>query len=267
MKNFIKNTLLKFNLVILRISVIEEQTSKILECQKAKDDLQFLEFLPNKHASQIVNLLKKSHAQLRQDIFVLSHLNFKNNGYFVEFGATNGISLSNTFLLETQFGWSGILAEPAKCWHIDLENNRNCNIESKCVWIDSHSTLTFNEVSNAELSTIKLFSDNDHHSKSRETGKCYEVNTISLNDLLEKYKAPKHIDYLSIDTEGSEYQILENLNFSKYSFRVITCEHNFTPMREKIFNLLTKNGYVRKYEELSKWDDWYIKINENEFEI
>lgn len=260
MKNIIKKLLLKFNLVLLRHSVLEELKSHKLISQNAIDDMHFLEILPKEHTSQMIGLIKQSQAQLRQDIFVLSYLNFKNNGYFVEFGATNGISLSNTFLMESQFGWRGILAEPAKCWHRDLENNRKCDIERKCVWIDSHSTLTFNEVSIAELSTISLFSNNDYHSKSRKIGKYYEVNTISLNDLLEKYNAPSLIDYLSIDTEGSEYEILEKLNFSKYSFNVITCEHNYTPKREKIFNLLTKNGYIRKYEELSKWDDWYVKI-------
>jgi FkbM family methyltransferase len=261
LKKYIKNLLLKFNFEIVRHSVIEELRSHKIYYQNAKDDMSLLQSLPNNTVSQVVNLLGKSKAQLRQDIFVLSHLNFKKNGYFIEFGATNGISLSNTYLLESEFDWNGILAEPAKCWHKDLKNNRKCEIEQKCVWIDSSSTLIFNEVFNAELSTINLFSDNDHHSKSRKIGECYEVNTISLNDLLKKYNAPNLIDYLSIDTEGSEFQILEKLDFSKYSFNVITVEHNFTPMREKIFNLLTKYGYNRKYEELSKWDDWYVRCN------
>jgi hypothetical protein len=79
-----------------------------------------------------------------------------------------------------------------------------------------------------------------------------------LNDLLLKYDAPKNMDYLSIDTEGSEFEILENFNFSKYSFKVITCEHSYEPKRDKIFELLTSKGYARVYEGLSKWDDWYI---------
>jgi FkbM family methyltransferase len=259
LKKILKKLFLKFNLEIVRHSILEELRSHKLACQTAKEDIQLLLSLPKEHASQVVSLLANSPAQLRQDIFVLSELNFKKNGFFVEFGATNGISLSNTYLMESKFGWNGILAEPAKCWHRDLENNRKCHIERKCVWIDSSSSLNFNEVSSPELSTINLFNDNDHHSKSRKIGKYYLVNTISLNDLLQKYSAPSVIDYLSIDTEGSEFEILEKLDFEKYSFNVITCEHNFTPMRENIFNLLTKNGYVRKYEEISKWDDWYVK--------
>ena len=91
-------------------------------------------------------------------------------------------------------------------------------------------------------------------------GDIFNVKTISLYDLLEKYNAPKYIDYLSIDTEGSEYEILKNFDFEKYVFKIITCEHNHTDMREKIYTLLTNNGYVRKYENLSQWDDWYVKI-------
>ena len=77
--------------------------------------------------------------------------------------------------------------------------------------------------------------------------------------ILDKYNAPEIIDYLSIDTEGSEFEILKNFDFGKYKFNVITCEHNFTPVREKIFKLLSENGYLRKYSDLSKWDDWYVR--------
>ena len=75
--------------------------------------------------------------------------------------------------------------------------------------------------------------------------------------MLDKYNAPSLIDYISIDTEGSEYDILLNHDFSKYNFSVVTVEHNFTDQRDKIFKLLSKNGYKHKYEELSMQDDWY----------
>jgi len=59
---------------------------------------------------------------------------FKEGGYFVEFGAANGCDLSNTYILEKQFGWRGVLAEPAKMWHKNLIKNRDCNVEFDCVW-------------------------------------------------------------------------------------------------------------------------------------
>ena len=200
-----------------------------------------------------------SKAQLRQDLFVLHHLNFQRKGFFVEFGATNGLDLSNTFLLESEYGWKGILAEPAKIWHEDLHKNRKCFIDKNCVWSDSNMTLTFNETKEPELGTINSFSSNDTHAQARIDGKLYQVNTISLGDLLLKYNAPLNIDYLSIHTEGSEFNILKNCDFNRYSFNVITCEHNYSPMREELFNLLSNKGYKRIFENLSSFDDWYIK--------
>ena len=202
--------------------------------------------------------LAESKSQKLQDLFVLSELSFKENGFFVEFGATNGIDLSNTHLLEKKFRWSGILAEPAKKWHHDLYKNRTAKIETKCVWKTSGEILKFKETSEAELSTIASFANSDKLQESRKSGTVYDVETISLEDVLNEHNAPCLIDYLSIDTEGSEFEILKNFNFSKYKFRIITCEHNYTEARQQIYQLLTKNGYQRKFERLSKFADWYV---------
>jgi FkbM family methyltransferase len=137
--------------------------------------------------------------------------------------------------------------------------NRRASIELNCVWKDTGSILTFNEVGNPDLSTISAYNSSDFWRADRQTGKTYDVKTVSLNDLLRKHKAPRHIDYLSIDTEGSEFEILNSFDFEEYSFSVITCEHNFSPMREKIHALLSMHGYSRKFERVSKYDDWYVK--------
>jgi FkbM family methyltransferase len=207
----------------------------------------------------LATLIEQSHGQLRQDLFVLCELGFKRGGYFVEFGGADGVLLSNTLLLERQFGWTGIVAEPARRWQPALGQNRRCHIETACVWRDSTSTLQFTETDTAELSTISSYSDGDLHASNRQTGHTYEVNTISLCDLLAKYDAPRQIDYLSVDTEGSEFDILECFDFSRHEFRVITCEHNYSPAREKLFRLLDSHGYKRKFAELTKFDDWYVK--------
>jgi hypothetical protein len=111
------------------------------------------------------------------------------------------------------------------------------------------------------MEPLDAFSSSDRHGKSRENGTRYDVLTISLNDLLDKYNAPNEIDYLSIDTEGSEYEILSELSFENYKFKVITCEHNNTSNREKIYKLLSANGYKRKYVELITFEDWYVLID------
>jgi FkbM family methyltransferase len=260
LKEYARGTLKKFDIGITRVSHLE----KLQEHSAAHGDLEFLLRMPDKYSGQIVRLLResKSQSQLRQDLFVLSQFDFKCGGYFVEFGATNGRFLSNTWLLEKEYGWKGIVAEPGRRWHDGLRKNRTCNIETDCVWRDSNSTLKFNEVEDGEFSTIDNFSEDhfkDQHKALGKRGTRYEVRTISLSDLLAKYNAPTEIDYLSIDTEGSEYEILASFDFSKYRFGVITVEHNFAPRRTLIFDLLTNQGYKRQYEELSHFDDWYVR--------
>lgn len=217
-------------------------------------------FVDSNYFSRIFkDLLISSKAQLRQDLFVLSELNFKKNGFFVEFGAADGIEFSNTFLLESMFDWTGILAEPGINWQQSLLLNRGCSIDSRCVWKSSNEKILFNQTKDPVLSTIDSLSTSDIHAKSRENGEKYEVVTVSLEDLLDQNNSPQLIDYMSIDTEGSEYDILENFNFAKYTIKIITCEHNYTPMRDKLHKLLTSNGYVRKHEDISQFDDWYVK--------
>lgn len=222
-------------------------------------DLRFILSMPAKAAYHAAHALAVSQGQLHQDIFALSEHDFKRKGFFVEFGATNGVDLSNTYLLEKSYAWSGIVAEPGRVWHDALHQSRSCHIETKCVWTKSGEVLTFNEVDHAEFSTITSFSGCDYHEETRKNCKSYDVETISLLDMLKKYNAPRRIDYLSIDTEGSELDILSAFDFSQYDISVITCEHNHTESRQKIYDLLTSHGYQRKYEDLSNFDDWYVK--------
>jgi FkbM family methyltransferase len=223
-------------------------------------DHALLSGLTAEQAQQYCLAVKQSTSQLRQDLFVLTELNFKRNGFFVEFGATNGVDLSNTYLLETQFGWRGVLAEPARCWHSQLARSRSAAIEKRCVWSSSGATLKFNEFEVGELSTIDAFSAGDSFRQARNAGRTYDVQTISLDDLLEAHGAPQLVDYLSIDTEGSELEILRSFDFSRRAFAVITCEHNYTPAREQIHELLSSKGYRRKHQELSEFDDWYVRM-------
>lgn len=206
---------------------------------------------------EAVAALRASQSQLGQDIFVLERLGWKRGGFFVEFGATDGRTLSNSWLLEKQFGWKGILAEPGRVWRKQLEQSgRSAALEFDCVWNRTGEVLTFAETSFAELSTIGDFSGRGDH--NRLGARTYEVRTIALNDMLEKHGAPAEMDYLSIDTEGSELTILESLDFARFRFRVITVEHNFMPDRERIHALLTSHGYERQAEAQSQYDDWYV---------
>jgi FkbM family methyltransferase len=204
-----------------------------------------------------VELVGKSRSQLGQDILALSRKGLSTPGYFVEFGATNGVDLSNTWILEKHFGWSGILCEPSKDWQKSLLENRSCSIDLRCVYPGESRLISFDQTTLGELSTISSFKNLEGDAISRRVGARYEVQTVSLFDLLGTHGAPKFIDFLSVDTEGSEFEILKDFDFEEYSFGLICVEHNYTKNREKLFELLTSKGYIRIHEEFSAFDDWY----------
>jgi len=200
-----------------------------------------------------------SNSQILQDLFVLWVLREKRGGYFVDFGATDGIELSNSYLLETKYGWNGIVAEPAKDWHASLRRNRQCSVEFDCVSDRSGSVVSFDETPGLGLSTMASFADDDRHAESRQDSVRYDVRTVSLNDLLQRHDAPGSIDYISIDTEGSELSILGAFDFQAYKPSIVTVEHNFVDAkRGAIFEVMTRNGYKRHFEALSMFDDWYV---------
>ena len=87
--------------------------------------------------------------------------------------------------------------------------------------------------------------------------------SVSLIDLLHQHNAPSTIDYLSVDTEGSEFSILQEFNFSLYKFNMISVEHNFSDNRSRVLDLLSNAGYVRYLENLSLFEDWYFPVDFN----
>ena len=199
-----------------------------------------------------------SQSQLGQDLVALAKFGPDHQGFFVEFGATDGKNLSNTWLLEKHFGWSGILCEPARRWKAALIKNRGCAVDFRCVFSSSGDQVKFSETEVGELSTISQYSGRDMHAASRANSEDYFVQTVSLYDLLIQHQAPKFIDFLSIDTEGSEFDILEKFKFSEFTFGLICVEHNYSPQRVKIKELFEKHGYQQVLNEYSKFDDWYI---------
>lgn len=207
--------------------------------------------------------VKSSNSQNFQDIWALYEQNFSENGFFVEFGATDGKTGSNTFLLQDKYHWSGILAEPNPVWHEKLEANRKdilVSISHECVYTETGKIVNFLATDEPDLSTIEGFGSDDEHTEKRKNAKVIPVETITLFDLLKKHKAPPLIDYISVDTEGSEFDILEKFFSENVEYRVdtFTVEHNNNRyLRDKIHDLMKKNGYKHKFMEFSRWDDFY----------
>ena len=205
----------------------------------------------------------KGRADLRQDILALAVHGFKQGGFFVEFGALDGITGSNTYVLEQQYQWHGITAEAARVWHDQLRQNRNCITDTRAVSAHSGQQLTFKEtdVQLGLSGLVDFFDHREYHAARRaaSTGITYKVPTVSLNDLLAEHHAPNDIDYISMDTEGSELAILSTFDFSRYRVALWTIEHNyFESVRNQIHSIMIANGYQRILPELSTIDDWYV---------
>lgn len=194
----------------------------------------------------------QSFSQLAQDLHVLDYFQFEKERFFLDIGANDGISLSNSYLLEKDFNWSGICSEPLPPAYEKLIKCRTAICDNNAVFREGGLSLDFSE-SNL-LSGITSHIDCHHNAKE---GNIIKVNTITLQDLLENNNAPKIIDYFSLDTEGTELEILKSVDFSKYKFLYINLEHNYIqPRRSEIKELLLNNGYFYKGE--NKWDDDYI---------
>jgi FkbM family methyltransferase len=223
--------------------------------------------LPQEERDFVAPYLAYSKAQNGQDLFALVETRRNpNRKFFVEFGAADGVTFSNTWFLEKKLRWDGILAEPAQVWHETLKESRSCSIDTRCVATRTGDSVAFREVfksdsSSPELSSMASCADNgDWASQMRlKNSREYFVETISLNDLLQSHGAPDVIDYMSVDTEGSELDILSSFDFGRYEVRVITVEHNYNlKVRAAIFDLLSSNGFTRKHSDMSRWDDWYV---------
>jgi len=203
-----------------------------------------------------------------QDKWVIEVLGKKENGYFVDIGASNGIANSNTYALEKFLNWNGICVEPNPNMRAfpTLKELRKCICENLCIYNGKTEVDFVNRGRKIETSGIYFDGASDiiHNLVKQKNHGIIKVQAITLLNLLNKHNAPKIIDYLSIDTEGSEWEILKNFDFSQYTFLTLTIENNYADencqkekeKRDKIRNLLGNNGYIFK-KELYFGEDWF----------
>ena len=161
--------------------------------------------------------IEQINSQLYQDVFASFIIGEKFEKTYLEFGATDGLNLSNSYLLENSFNWKGVLSEPSPQWHEALiENRKNSDIVTKCIWKESGKKLDFFMSDQGELSTLKDFIESDKISMPgntevrKKSGKTISVETISLNDVIKKYFNNICPSYISIDTEACKEAIYIN---------------------------------------------------------
>jgi FkbM family methyltransferase len=183
----------------------------------------------------------------------------KRDGFFVDIGAFDGINLSNTYFFEKERGWKGLCVEPAKKAFEQLKKNRSCEIANVCV-SDKNGKAEFLEIIGPDDMLSGLYDKYDSRHKRRilndktpeEIQQSIQIECVTPNDLFVKYKITE-VDFCSIDTEGSELDIVKSIDLNKYKIKYFTIENAYNS--KKLQNYLKKHGYtlIRKME----YDDIY----------
>lgn len=187
-------------------------------------------------------------AQYGQDRFLDEQVfGGKRGGTFVEVGAFDGVTLSNTWFFEKQRGWSGICVEPSPRVFARLQSERDCICVCAAVG-QSEGTAAFLVVE-GELGVLSGIVSRYHRKhrkrvKSETEGadaatETIEVPTVTLDTLFSE-NGIESIDYLSIDTEGGELGILRSIP-ARVAVEVVGVEDNYGDPR--IGSLMRKRGY------------------------
>jgi Methyltransferase FkbM domain len=176
-----------------------------------------------------------------QDVAVAKFFNFKSNGYFVDLAANDAVWASNTFSLEQNFDWKGICIEANPIYWYRLAFRTNCHLVGSIVGGADLEEVKINLPHDPKKSGPFGGIVGDNFDNKRAGGTAEPRYTASLMSILKKFKAPKIIDYLSLDVEGAEEFIMTDFPFHEpYTFRVISIERP----KEKLMKKLQDAGYT-----------------------
>jgi FkbM family methyltransferase len=206
----------------------------------------------------------KIYSQHYQDFFIDFFFKKKRSGIFLDIGANDGISFSNTYHFEKFRNWTGVCIEPHPEIFEKLQSIRSCHVENCCI-SDYEKMVTFRKVTGTDplfgldmLSGIVEFMSEYNKERIDKVIKIngggfvdIEVQSYNINTILQKYNMFM-IDYCSIDTEGAEYEIVTSIDFEKYRITSFSIEGD----DENISQYLDKQGYVCVKSEL---DNFYVK--------
>ena len=200
------------------------------------------------HAVSILPKDQKWFSQARQDEVVLSLLGNKRNGYFVDLAANDATLLSNTYALERHFGWKGLCIEPNPMYWYNLTQYRlDCELVAAVVGHKRMEQVNF------------LFDAGDHggilgeefdNKRMNRRNKLNHQYTVTLEEIFDRYRVPKEIDYLSLDVEGAEEFIMRSFPLQNYKVKLMTVERP----HEKLVELLKSHGF-EQIQRLSRWGE------------
>jgi len=192
------------------------------------------------------------YSQCSQDEYLENNF-FKGykNGFYVDVGAHDGVDINNTLYFEKNNNWRGINIEPIKKVFDLLVKNRPNDININCAVVNHNGETEFylNEGCTEMLSGIKDKYDkrhlerlNNENNEKSCTTQIIKVITKKLETIFDENKI-SHVNYLSIDVEGAEFEVIKSINFDKVFIDIIGFENNFTDVSIPIILFLENNGF------------------------
>ena len=192
------------------------------------------------------------YSQYKQDEYLETTI-FKGykNGFYVDVGAHDGVSLNNTLYFEKNNNWRGINIEPIKDVFDTLVKNRPDDVNINCAVCnrDGEADFYLNEGYTEMLSGIIENYDARHlerlmneNTEKSATTQIVKVNTKRLETIFDE-QGVSHINYLSIDVEGAEFEVLKSINFDKVFIDVIGFENNYAEVSTPIILYLEYKGF------------------------
>lgn len=206
-----------------------------------------------------MNNAGKFHGQYGQDRYCYNQF-FKDKnepGTFIELGACDGVRFSNTLFFERELGWNGLCIEPRTDAFEKLKQNRRCICENTAIDTTYRKGVDFWHITGYGKGLSGLVDKYDARHKRRieeeikhpqhEGREVVQVDCVPLQALLDKHGL-LNVDFLSLDTEGSELDILKSIDWERTHIRVMTVENNYKDNSIRLF--LQSKGFklVKKIE-------------------
>jgi Methyltransferase FkbM domain len=188
----------------------------------------------------------------------------KQNGYFLEAGASNGEAGSSCYVLEKHLGWTGICVEPHDDFFSKLVATRPNSIhENVCLGGKARVVSFIAGSGDPALLYYSGIRENLMHKsgvpEAIKSGRSIAKQALPLAQILDKHGAPPVIDYGAFDIEGSELEVLAAFPFSRYSFRALSLEWGSS--NDPLYPILTAAGYreVRNpFNRTRPWERYFL---------
>ena len=198
------------------------------------------------------------YSQFGEDKFLYNIFEKKSEGLCVEVGAHNGIDDSPSLFFET-IGWQCLLVEPNPHLCKMIRQKRRSRL-FECAASDKNGTSILHIVEGGDrsdgLSTIAMNEENLVRIKQHKfTTSPVTVNTMTLDRVLTEAKINKKIDFISIDVEGHEYEVLKGFSIEKWRPEIMLVENNSNKKDYPVRIYLKKYGYIKFAR--TGVNDWY----------